>query len=205
MSQYPATPSYAGSANYAPQWSAQPPHSSSGRPDPAFFGNYATMPFNSNPPTQLPGLGMANGLGPTTYFTQNLPESQISAPFATRLNGAGAYPPDSSLPNPSFGLSQPPKPFPPPTSHITSGLHEHSFLPAHNDTDREEGEVSDFSGNDIAVQPSGPFAREIYSTGPLPMQGNDNYEPTSISSSDNNRSSGERSESRKAHYFSNIG
>lgn len=230
MSQYPPTPSYAGSANYAPQWPAHPPQSSSDRPDSAFYGmntslaagNYATIPFNPNPPTQLPGLGMAKGLVSSPYLPQNLPDSQMSVPFGARLNGAGAYPPDNSLSTPPFGLSQPLKTFQPLTSHPAPGSYEHSLPPTQIDTDREEGEVSDFSGNDIAIQSTQPSvrskllpraraeepspprpvssSREIYSAGSLPMQGNHNYDPTSISSSDNNQSREEGSESRKAHF-----
>lgn len=224
MSQYPAPPSFAGSANYAAQWPVHPPHNSTGRPDSAFYGNYTSIPFNPKPPTQLPGLGMANGLVQTPYFPQNLPDSQLPIPFGVRLDGTGVCPPDSSLSAPPFGLSQ--KPFQPLTSRPAPGSHEHSLQQTQNDTDREEGEVSDFSGNEIAIQPAQPSIRSkllprppvedptpprlvsssrgMYSSGSLSMHGNHSYEPTNISSSDNNRPQGEGSESRKAQCFSNI-
>lgn len=217
MSQYPPS-----SANYAPQWPANPPQSSSNRPSSAFYGmntslaagNFATMPFNPNPPTQLPGLGMANGPIPSPYFPQNFPDGQMPVPYGAQLNGAGVYTLDNSLSTPPFGLSQPLKASQPLTSNPTFGSHEKSRQPTQNDTDREEGEVSDFSANDTASQSGHPFVRSKqlsrpradeplppHSTGPLPMPRNHKYE---ISSSDSSQSHREGSESRKAHCFSNI-
>jgi hypothetical protein len=220
MSQYPL-----GSANYAPQWPANPPQSSSDRSGSAYYGmntslaagNFATMPFNPNPPTQLPGLGMANGPALPPYIPQTFRDSQMSVPFGGQLNGAGAYPLDNSLSTPPFGLSQPLKAIQPLSSHPAPGLHEKPHPPTQNDTDREEGEVSDFSGNDTASQQAGPSVRSkllsrsradepfpLHSTGSLSIPRNHNYEPISISSSGNSQSHEEGSESRKAHCFSSI-
>ncbi|CRG87627.1 Cell surface glycoprotein 1 [Talaromyces islandicus] len=204
MSQYPP-----GSANYAPQWPAQPPQNSNDQPGSAFYGinaplpagNFATMPFNPNPSTQLPGLGMTNGLVPPPYFSRNFHDSQMSVPFGAQLNGAAAYPLDNSLSTPPFGVPQPPNTFQPLTSHPASRSHGKSHPPTQNDTDREEGEVSDFSGNDTASQHGQPSVRSKLLSRPhadeplpppsttlLPMPTNDDYESASIPLSDKNQS-----------------
>ncbi|KAH8701846.1 hypothetical protein BGW36DRAFT_371669 [Talaromyces proteolyticus] len=168
MSQFPPTPTFPGPSKYGQHWSAHVSHNSSGRPEADFHsmnnpmatGNFATLPFVTHPATQLPGLGMPSDSIPSVYLPHSFSENLDPVPHPGATKGSIFFTPDASLSTPAFRQPHPSAAFQPQANQPTISSHE-GFLPTTQDeTDREEGEVSDASGNESANLRSNQYQRE---------------------------------------------
>lgn len=164
MSQYPVPPSYDGQYNYAPPWPVHPSHDSS---DPNQFGanffamdnapigiaNFAGLPFGSVAPIQLPGLGTAPNATLIPYQPQQFANSQTPMPFYGAVDNSFNAPTETLHPTQENAVARPPKKRKslPIQRSLKSPKHPSVFI---NDTDREEGEVSDGSSYDSSRQRS---------------------------------------------------
>lgn len=156
MSQFPP-PSFDGQQNYAPPWPMQFPDTAKTshqhttnlytlNNNPLSIGNFPPFPFSPQTPGQLPGLGMPNHPIPQpSYLSKQFPNAQAnSSPYTP------GFPVDvsTSSSHPSRQTTFTPR------SEAVDSLPIQSVvdplkasLPMLNDdTDREEGELSDGSG-----------------------------------------------------------
>lgn len=179
MSQYPVPPSFDGQHNYAPPWPVHlPPDSRDPNQSaanffamnnaPIDFATFAGFPLGSVGPIQLPGLGMVpNATLP--YQPQHFAYDQTSIPSYGMFNSpfdASNDPMHSALENTAANPSK--------KKRKALAIRRPSKSPKHplpgsiNDTDREEGEVSDGSGHDSSRRQSRRkmYARKITPTVP---------------------------------------
>ncbi|EED17639.1 conserved hypothetical protein [Talaromyces stipitatus ATCC 10500] len=162
MSQYPVPPSYDGQHNYAPTWPMQLPYGSSDPKQsgtnffamnnaPTGIANFAGLPFGSNDPIQLPGLGMPSNATPLPYLPQQFANRQMPLPLYSAANFPFSTPADSLHPNQQSAVTQPSENL----DSLAIQRQERSKRPSPlltNDTEREEGEVSDGSSYGLSRQ-----------------------------------------------------
>jgi hypothetical protein len=180
MSQYPPPPPFDGQHNnYAPQWPLQPPGSSNtpSLHDPSFFamntnpigfGNFPSVSFGPNPPAQLPSLGMPNNaIPPSPFLSQQFPNNQIPTPFYSGFNTPLGTSTDSLRPTQQIPFAYPSRKVEPLPIQPFNNPSKNSLLSTNDDTDREEGEVSDASGLELSGQnnrpqpsPEGPVSKD---------------------------------------------
>ncbi|OKL64699.1 hypothetical protein UA08_00651 [Talaromyces atroroseus] len=165
MSQYPP-PSFDGQQNYnyALQWPLQTPASLStpSQHVPSSFamnagsygiGNFPSMPFGMNAPAQLPGLGMQNStIPPPPLLSQQIPNSQISTPFYSGFNSSVSALTNSLHPPQQLSFAHPAGKVESLPIQPLNKQPKDSLLSPRDNTDPEEGEVSDGSGFDLSAQ-----------------------------------------------------
>ncbi|EEA23977.1 hypothetical protein EYB26_004040 [Talaromyces marneffei] len=165
MSQYPMPPSYDGQYNYAPPWPVHLPRDSNDPNQtgahffamnnaPIGIANFAGLPFGSATPIQLPGLGMAPNATFPPYQSQQFTNNQTPMPFYGAVDSpfdASNEPLHSTEEN---TVAQPRKKRKSLPVRPSSKSPKHPSPVVINDTDREEGEVSDGSSYDLSCQRS---------------------------------------------------
>ncbi|RAO68743.1 uncharacterized protein BHQ10_004755 [Talaromyces amestolkiae] len=179
MSQYPVPPSFDGQHNYAPPWPVRLPADSreskqsaanffAMNNSPIDFATFAGFPLGSVAPIQLPGLGMApNATSP--YQPQHFAYDQTSMPFYGTFHtpfDASNDPMHSALENTVANPSKKKRKALP--IRRPSKSPKHHPPGAINETDREEGEVSDGSGHESSHRHSRRkmYTRKITPAGP---------------------------------------